>query len=184
MTEIKENQQSEKIWILHNYMYEDFRLASCMPLSWSSFPTGFHFCEGHNIPFFRYVSFLFYVFFPYIFLVSITPRLLPRSLPRSSPGHCPGHGVALASRIFDFFFLSQLKCKRLFVFLSQSARISMWHHTITCHPNSRNNASHQTQSRSPTAKILFQKIDGFEKKEKERIKNFLYTIPPYLELLG
>ena len=64
------------------------RLASCMPVSWSSFPTGFHFCEGHNIPFFRFVSFLFYVFFPYIFLVSITPRL--------SPCHCPFHPRVIA----------------------------------------------------------------------------------------
>ena len=125
----KENQQSGKIWILHNYIYEDFRLASCMPVSWSSFPTGFHFCEGHNIPFFRYVSFLFYVFFPYIFLVSITPRLLPRSLPRSSPGHCPGHGVALASRIFDFFFLANSNvnaflyfCHRVQEFLCDTTR--------------------------------------------------------------
>ena len=125
----KENQQSGKIWILHNYIYEDFRLASCMPVSWSSFPTGFHFCEGLNIPFFRFVSFLFfYVFFPYIFW-------FPSHLDYR-PGHCPDHPWVIAQVMalpgpveFLIFFLTNSNvstflyfCHRVQEFLCDTTR--------------------------------------------------------------
>ena len=110
-----------KIWVFLQILNlsgpggQVLRLASCMPVSWSSFPTGFHFCEGHNIPFFRFVSFLFYVFFPYIFLVSITPRL--------SPCHCPFHPrvIALVMALpwpveFSIFF----ECGNSLFFLTNS----------------------------------------------------------------